>query len=379
MRKSIIPVLIFICVFFVSLIFQKYTLINAEGLGLFLVTPDYFRSVFSNPWPISTLLNDFFIQFFRFSYIAQAIVAAIVTLVFLLTRGIFTHFTSKGSIFGVAAAMVAWFLMVWNQSTVIGFATILIEIAALIILSFYEKPLWCETNISLGVSSGLILVCSLIIITNKQIQSTERWSAVEFGTMYQNWDLVLEKADPKAASKDRYLIPYALLALNQKNMLVDRMKEYPVYGIEDLDMEGVNSRRAYLFNGCLYAALNCPNEAVHQTFQAACFLPHGTSFQTLRQLVVLNCQRGDEELVRKYCAILKRSCCHDDFVESYLKLIKNGLPKRESIPGKPSDMPILTHNPQYNLYSLQKSGISSGIAFDRFKAYLLFTHQNELK
>ena len=379
MKKHIIPALVFVCVFFVSLFFQKYTLINAEGLGLFLLTPDYFRSIFSNPWPISTLLNDFFLQFLRFTYIAQAIVATVVTLVFLLTRGIFSRFTEKGSIFGTAAAMVVWFLMIRHQSMVIGFATILIETAAFIILSFFEKPLWVETPASLMLSSGLILICSLIIITNKEIQSTERWSAVEFGTMYQNWDLVLEKANPTDAGKDRYLIPYALLALNQKNMLTERMEEYPVYGIEDMDMEGVNSRRAYLFTSCLYEALNCPNEAIHQTFQAACFLPRGTSFQTLRQLVALNYLRGDEKLVRKYCAILERSCCHDAFVESYLDLIKDGLAERESITGNSSDIPVLTHNPQYNLYSLQKINISSEIAFDRFKAYLMFTHQNELK
>lgn len=374
MKKCIVPALIFICVYIVCLCFQRYTLINAESLGLFLMTPDYIREVFTNPWPISSLLNDFLIQFFRYSYISQAIVALVITVVFLLTRSLLSRITAKGSIPGTIAAMAVWYFITKGQSLTIGITVILIECILLILSSFLRKRFWDESNISIYISAGLVLACCIVIITDKEIRSNERWSAVEFATIRQDWNLVLQKATPKAAAKDRDLIPYAMLALNAKNELTERMKDYPVRSIEDLDMEGINSRRGYLFTSYMYESLNCLNEAVHQNFQAACFLPHGTSFHTLRRLVALNYAIGDYALVAKYCSILKQSCCHDEFVQTYMELIKDGRERIDKGFTDSSEVALLTHNPQYNLYSLQKMGISSGTALDRFKAYLLFTH-----
>ena len=76
MRKWITPVLLFAAVFLVSRVCQPFTLICQEYEGLFLNTPDAWTRAFAQPWPLSGIVSDFLIQFYRDPVYAALICAA---------------------------------------------------------------------------------------------------------------------------------------------------------------------------------------------------------------------------------------------------------------------------------------------------------------
>ena len=117
------------------------------------------------------------------------------------------------------------------------------------------------------------------------------------------WDKVLSVATPAAAAEDRVLIPYALLAHSERGTLPQNIFRYPVLGPEDIDLEGELTRHGYYFTSLVNECMGCTNEAIHNTFQAACTTPYGTSFGTLRQLIKFNIASGNKAMARKYCDV----------------------------------------------------------------------------
>lgn len=366
------PVLLFCTVFIVSHIWQKFALSNQESLGLFLWAPDYLNDMLSLDRPLSRLIGAYLVQFFRFQYLAEAITASIVCIIFLLIRWITSRCGFTCGAFCTLVAAAVWTAMAKTTETSLGILILLIAAALSIACIFIRLKEFFRLRFALsaGISIILLICSSLLIARDKEIQSRERWSLIEQASVNHNWDAVLSVATPSQCRQDRETLPFALLALNEKGQLAEKMFLYPIQGPEDLDTEGSSSRRAFLFSSVLYESLGCSNEAIHQTFQSACFTAHGTSFGTLRQLVRFYAYRGDEAMVRKYCTILQRSSLHKAFTEKYLALIEET--KQEKAPENDSwQRNIMNHDQLSDLILLQQEGISSGITMDRYFCYLL--------
>ena len=135
-----------------------------------------------------------------------------------------------------------------------------------------------------------------------------------------------------------------------------------------LDFGDEMSYRRSLFDAVLYNALGCYNEAIHRTHQCGDFLPHCTSFRTLRMLVKENHALGDSLMVVKYCDILDRSLSHRDFVEYFRA---NPCPQRtHNTPGESAVAPlIVTKDPMGIMLQMGKADISNPMVMDRYYAY----------
>jgi len=379
MKKYILPIFIYAVTFIVTYLCQRYTLANQEALGLFLWTPDYLRETFNNPWPVSSLISSFLVQFFRINFFGEAVIAAFITLIFINLRIVLRRFGVKLDLICAILSGISWLFIARADTPRLGMTLVLLSAAAALIsvILTKEKDVKEEGWNLYAIALMSVVMFAIIVGTDKKVKMNEIWGHIETASAAHNWDGVLKVATPEVTKEDRMMIPYALLALNGKGELSSRCDEYPVSGKEDLDTEGINSRRGYQFSSFLYECLNCPNEAMHQAFQAACFLPHGSSFRTLRQLVNYNYVIGDYTLVQKYCDILKHSSNNKAFVKQFEDAISGSMFRILSPENTSYTAPLITHNPQYNIYTLQNEGIQSDIALDRFKTYLMFDNNNQ--
>ena len=95
MRKAVIPVLLLLGVFLVSWLCQPFTLICQEYEGLFLATPDAWARAFAQPFPLSGILSDFLIQFYRDPVYGALILFAYYMLIgFSLSRFVTASYTN---------------------------------------------------------------------------------------------------------------------------------------------------------------------------------------------------------------------------------------------------------------------------------------------
>lgn len=375
MKKAILPALLFAAVFLTSYFAQRFSLSNQECLGLFLWTPDFLRECFSSTRPISHFFGSWLVQFYRYEYLGEAISAAIVTLIFLELRFILKRCGIICDTIAILGACICWNRMAHSSSPDRGVGLLLIGgLFCLICLLIKIKRKWePKTLYSIAGSIIIILGTVFFISTDKEIKETEKWSLIEQAATNQAWDILLKTATPDQTRNVKEMLPYALLALNEKGQLGDKMFQYPINGPQDLDTEGMNTRRGFLFSSILYERLGCTNEAIHQTFQAACYLRHGTSFRTLRRLVQYYETLGNEELVNKYCEILSRSSLHKSFIAKHSNSSGEGEPSiKEMQDGNMSYLAgIINHDQQADLILLQKEGISSRLMLDRYFCYFL--------
>lgn len=314
MKKAIMPILIFAAVFLTLEIYAGHILVRDGQFTLFLLTPDYFAQVFREPLPILHIIRSFVVQFFDISFVGPAVIAAIAVALYAICHTI-----------------------------------------------FHRKIL------SDVLPVGLLLGCCLFIAMSPGIKKENRYCTVEQYARQHRWNDVLAIARPNVTQEDRALIPYAMLALNAKGLLVSNMGSYPLSGPQDLDMDGIQTREAYWFSSLLDEALGNYNEAVHHLFQASCFLPRGMSNISLYQMIRFNMENENYTLARKYAGILKRSPRNHFLAKRLLKTMED----RQDRPASTdrASQPVVTDSPIVNLGLLRKAGLQSAMANERLAAY----------
>ncbi|MBO4590369.1 MAG: hypothetical protein J5698_05310 [Bacteroidaceae bacterium] len=315
MKKILPPIVLFLCVFALLQCSIPYTLLSWEENGLFLHTPDWRQQVMSGSWPVLTYVSSWIVQFFHYPLAGAALIALGVALIFLLL----------------------WMLL-RKVRKVTGF-----------------------------VFAALLVAGVWILGTNKEIRGNERWAKLEYMAQRQKWDKVLSIATPERAKEDRRLLPYALLALSEKGELGNRMFSYPIEGVGDFVFSDWHSRESGFFNSLFYESLGSLNEAVHQTFQSATYLPHGASFGMLRRLVLLSRKQGNDVLADKYATILNQSTLHHYSIDVRAKSSREGssesLGAAKSLSAKAS---VVTHDVFFNVGQLLAEGHFTQANVDRF-------------
>lgn len=372
MKKYVMPLLIAATVFCVTLFCQRFTILRQEGLGLFLNTPDFYRDLLFDPFPLSNLIGSFLVQFYSNMYVGCAIVAFMVVLVFLLVRGILRRFGLKLDSVATLGAAVAWFFLARAANPSMGVAIILCTTAfyvlVCIILRRKEGRATLKAWLDIAAGIAVLIAASLTIALNPSNRDGEKWSRIEFAAEQGEWDYLLKVATPEEAKKDMSVVPYALLALNAQGRLADEIGTYPVMEHYGLDYGDEVSYKRALFDAVLYSNLGCHNEAIHRTHQCGDFLPHCTSFRTLRMLVKENYALGDSLMVVKYCDVLDRSTLHHEFT-SYFR--NNPCPQRVPNTSRESAVTplIISKYPMDTMLQLGRAGINSGMAMERYYAY----------
>lgn len=372
MKKFLFPVLLAVSVFLISICCQRFTILRQEGLGLFLLTPDFFRDLLFDPFPLSNLAGSFLVQFYSNFYVGAAIIAAMVVAVYLIAKGISRSFGLDMEVPGVACACAAWIAVARAANPSMGMAIIFCSLATFAAVSLLFRRKMKKRTIPVGfdITAGVsaIAAASLFICLSPFVKEGEKWSKIEFAAVQGEWKYLLRVANVKEAERDIQVVPFALLALNAQGRLSEEFIHYPVLENFGLDFgEDVSYRRS-LFDAVLYNALGCYNEAIHRTHQCGDFLPHCTSFRTLRMLVKENHALGDSLMVVKYCDILDRSLSHRDFVEYF-----RNHPCPQRTPNTPEESAaaplIVTSDPMGIMLQMGKAGISNPMVMDRYYAY----------
>ena len=318
MKRILIPSLVFLAAFLVGLLCAGHIFISVGQHSLFLLTPDYFSQMFREPFPVTRIAVSFVTQFFDIPAVGPAVAAALVTAVYVLAASALQKHGTLGTVL-----------------------------------------------------SCLALACCVWLVVSPSVREKDRHCALEQFARQHQWDKILKKADFRTAEKDRFVIPYALLALNAKGQLIEKMDMYPIKGPQDLDMEGVQTREGYWFSSILDECLGNYNEALHHLFQSGATLNQGMSHITLYQLIRFNIENGNYTLARKYASVLRRNPRNAALAKRILKSCE-GKADREDTPEKAAAK-VVTNAPAVNLALLRQAGIQSGMANERLAAYMKLT------
>ena len=383
MKKLVIPVALFAAVFLVNLLCMPYTLVCQEYEGLFLNTPDWWSRAWHQTLPLSGVVSDFLVQFYRVPAFGALITAALVTTAFLLCRGSVGRFTRFSDTVAALVAALLWVFVAHSGSPKPAVFAVLVLLVLFVLVALITRNLrlLCSGCLFRQFSGPLnrvagdllaamfIIAAAAVIVFSPLVQRTERFSRVKADALYGVWDDLLKTVPPEVAEKDGELTPFALLALSGKGQLGDRMFSYPVSEENDLDMVLYDGKGDYytslLFKACLYQFLGCYNEAIHNYCQWATQLSHGTGFVVLRRLAELYCLQGNYALMEKYCRILDKSLMNRAYVRHFRRLAAQGTAQEPTPVAERAMVPVITHDPLYNLFLLESSGFSTPMSSER--------------
>ena len=375
MRRLTVPILLFAGAFLSTLLFQRYTFIWQESDGLFLMTGDYLSKMLSGPLRIASVLGDILSQFFRHSLYAPFIIGAGVTLSFLMLRGILRRLRLDADLPAVLLSCAFWLVIAFSEGPMPGAAIFLCILVLWLVTRLIPKPRkWLKPPFWLDLAACALSVCGCFVFLacNGKLKGRETVAEVRYHVSVSDWDSALAAATPAAAQAQPGILATALLALGEKGLLGERLFSYDVRSEDDFDMvDQGDSYESLFFRSMLYSTLGCPNEAVHNLSQLATLQPHGTSFLVLRRLILEHYRAGDYGLVEKYCKVLEKSTLNREYVEYFRGLMRTSEPHARDSAGFRKDVPLITHDPFYNLYLLEGSSPNPRAVQDRILCTLL--------
>lgn len=376
-NKNKIALALFAVITIAGQLFQHYSFIHQQDLGLFLFTGDYFTSVFRGDMPVISLISSFLVQFYDIFLLGPALTALLALAVYLMLEKILRRLIPAYSILpALLLSCVIWVFSAHCKSPeFLVAATLAVLVLYLFSLLLKEKEASVMSMNVLAPGVAVLLLSSAVVALSPKVRYDEKKSAIEILARQGRWDRVLEKATPEYCEKHREFLPYALLALNTRGQLASGMFAYPVKVPEDLDMDGVISREGYYFSSILYECLGCYNEAIHLIFQSSMFLDHGMGFVTLYQLLRYNIENQNYAMVEKYARILARSPRNHFLARRIIKAYSGRSSRQQS--GMSSDDALITNNPMQNLGILYKSGIQTQLGAERLSAYMSMMSQQE--
>ena len=379
MKKWITPVLLFAAVLLVGYFFQRFTLILQEYEGLFLATPDGWARALAQPLPFSGIVSDFLVQFYRDPLYGALISATLITLTFLLLKGLLSRLGLPSDSLAALGAGVLYVFQAHASQPKPAVFGVLVLLAAWLLGLLLPRRKARPWKADIPLALGAVLAASAAVVLSPAVQRTERFSRVKQDALYGIWEDLLAAVPPSVAMEDPELTPFALLALSGKGELGEKMFTYPVYEENDLDMVLYDGKTDYytslLFKACLYQYLGCYNEAVHNYYQWATQQSKGTSFIVLRRLVELYYLLGDYTLMEKYCRILEHSTLNGAYVRHFRKLAAQGTPHEAESAAVRAQIPVISHDPLYNLLLLESYGFQSALSPDRMLSTLLLRNQ----
>lgn len=382
MLESLVsPVAILLTVWYVTSRILRYTLLMQEQKGIFLWTPDYLRQTFSDPWPLTTFISDFLVQFYQNASDGALITAIIVTSIYFCVSQVLRFFKFR-NLAGLLASCASWYVIAHSNTPHTGVVILVFSLAACLISTFLpyrrsEKGGSKVWMLQIVATAGLLFGTTFLLAKDKELKDNEKWYAVEYASRSHDWNLVLRIATIGTCRSDVSYVPYALLALNATGQLGEKMMDYPVSGPESLGEDGTESWSKYSLNSLIYEVTGCPNEAIHMTYQYAAAMPHATSFGALRQMIRLQTENEDFTLARKYAEILRQSPRNRQIAENAMKTIARM--EAEST-GEPMsnvsrvEDSMISNNPVYNMSSIiSNCRNSTAAAGDRLLAHLLLS------
>ncbi len=157
-------------------------------------------------------------------------------------------------------------------------------------------------------------VTLLVFCFNTYAWEREQFAAVEHYALASDWDGVLDRISEEDAKNDPRLQRYALLALQEKNLLVDHLFSFHLSSPDCFYFYLSKNPFCQRFNSLFYASLGIYNEAIRQTFEASLQTDNGITFQDLRQMTDWFLKEGNAPVAEKYMTLLRYSTFHGRWI-----------------------------------------------------------------
>lgn len=146
-------------------------------------------------------------------------------------------------------------------------------------------------------------------------KNTELFLRMDRAAELGNWEEVLDvAAGLEQWSREEFF--YVSLALANRGELGEKLFHYPVWGIGCLYLPRKLDYSTSVTGSEFYYRLKIPNEALHWTLQAAIASPMGMNFRTLKRLIDLSIQKGDNRLADKYLATMEQTMLHGAWIKN---------------------------------------------------------------
>lgn len=398
MKKGfLIPAALFAAVFCTSFLCQHYTLIFRENIGLFLLTPDWLKEVFTKPLMLSNFTGSFLGQFYAEPVIGPMIPAAVITIIYLCLNAFLLNIRFKfHCLAATIAALAAWYVTA-GLSTPIAMTAIMLIALAMAAIS--KLPLLCKRKRGEAADKGsnrngkparpeirwweiiaaIVLIAGTAIFAGnrKSIRDNEEMARVVISTGKGAWSEVLKVATPDKVMERPVMMPFAMLALNAQTKLSETMFRYPVTGPESLDLAKEKNAIGNIFQSYLFEALGVPNEAIHQMFQFSTNFNHGMTHLSLCNLIRYNLDAGNYRMAAKYASILSHNLKYHHQAAAIAEKYHNAEDLTDSPEVESQVAPAFSQDAVYDMMQLFKNGHNSPLVVDRILAYFLLERNLE--
>lgn len=122
-----------------------------------------------------------------------------------------------------------------------------------------------------------------------------------------DWDYIVENFDNTRLKEDPKQLRYLALALNEQNLLGEKLFAYPFKSENDFYYQQCLNQPCSFFHAVFYNSLGVKNEAIHQAFQNAIASDKGISFLTANQLRDWYTSIGKTQIAERYNHLLSHS------------------------------------------------------------------------
>ncbi|MGN0281864.1 MAG: DUF6057 family protein [Prevotella sp.] len=338
-------VVLFIGLWFVWYHCYYYVLLWLEGYSYYSDLSDLTFLASTLPDDICKIIGSYLLQFYYYPVAGAAIQATFPMLIMLcgmwVTVRLFRN--AKGLLWlSLIPVVVFLFHQFWDTSlkdSILWCAAslalaIVVELATLRHRQPLHLPSFLGNKLLSAVASLALFGLSVYNLGFKDERNYihHYYCQLEYLANERQWDELLRVVTPRHAQESFIARRYALLALNAKGLLAEKMFTYGVMSDADFLFVDRDEPLCHSFNAVLFRELGMPNEVIHHSFQEQAQSNFGISFNILRRLTETCLETKNYPLAKKYLDILSHSTVMKHWAEEHrpqLEAIRHAKPNYE--------------------------------------------------
>lgn len=342
---SVYIVVLFVGMWLVWYNCYYYVLLWLEGYSYYSDLPDLTQLASTFPDDIFKLAGSYLLQFYYYPIVGAAIQAAFPVVVMLCVAWMTLRlFRNPKGLLWLSLIPVSVFVgnQFWDTSIKDSVLWCVVSIALAIIVELatirHRQPLRLPSFLGNKVLSA-VMSLSLFAVSIYNLGFKDQrnyvhhfYCQLEYLANERQWDELLSVVTPQHAQESYIARRYALLALNAKGLLAEKMFVYGATSDTDFLFVDRDEPLCHSFNAVLYRELGMPNEVIHHSFQEQVQANFGTSFNILRRLAETCLETKNYPLAKKYLDILSHSTVMKHWAEErrpQLDAIRNVKPSYE--------------------------------------------------
>lgn len=320
--KTLTAVALFVCAFFALLVLHGHVMFYQEQHHLFLYSGQYIADTIRSEGFI-TLLGAFVIQFYHIPWIGAAIVASLMTAVYLLTESIISRLTGLRDMLqlGVALAVGLYFTLDSIEETpgwlvTVTFCLFIIWIVALIVRpqsKVLSSPLPVFKWVTMILFAAIWLGGGYYMIVRDYNRAERAMLRVHKAYLDGDMDMTIRLSSQylDTGRNNRLMLYLRNAALARKGQLVDHMFDNPLnHGMNDLVFPWKSDSRESEYGNISHELTGNLNAAHHWAFEAMTIW--GETAPHLMDLARYNIAMGRPKVAQRFVNKLNSSLFYRD-------------------------------------------------------------------